>query len=472
MPEAGSERLDSWKEIAEHLGRDVRTVRRWEKDRSLPVHRVPGGGRAAVYAFRSEIDAWLKGQDGKLSGDGHGDGVPASVLTEFSPTASLSEGLLSSTRPAVVQRGEVAKRLGLRRRVWWLAIVTFTVAVLVLAAYRLWLHGSEIPIASARFSGTELIAGDDQGKVVWRFDFREPLNLPQDLPEPEMVRVADLGPGRRQDVLSFAPLFWPGRANSPSDALYCISARGKLRWRHNFDERPSFSGREYGPPWVDGPFLVTSDQPKASIWCSARENYSSVSMLVQLDPDNRLLAKFINWGHIWVLNRIHGADGLFILAGGISNQCDCAFLAVLREDDISGSSPALSPEFRCDNCPQGQPYRYLLFPQSELTVPSGAAYSQLSAIREDEGRIWVGVNETRVPGLDNWKRYDLSDSFVPQSVWVSDQYWALHRQLELEGKIHHSVEQCPERTQPQPVRMWSPEAGWKDIKVPVVPVPR
>ena len=36
-------RLDSWKAIAGHLGRDVRTVLRWEKERGLPVHRVPGG---------------------------------------------------------------------------------------------------------------------------------------------------------------------------------------------------------------------------------------------------------------------------------------------------------------------------------------------------------------------------------------------------------------------------------------------
>jgi len=52
------ERLDSWKEIAAYLGRDLRTVRRWEQ-RGLPVHRVPGGERRAVFAYRKEIDGWL-----------------------------------------------------------------------------------------------------------------------------------------------------------------------------------------------------------------------------------------------------------------------------------------------------------------------------------------------------------------------------------------------------------------------------
>ena len=35
----GDGRLDSWKEIAGYLGREVRTVQGWEKNEGLPVHR-------------------------------------------------------------------------------------------------------------------------------------------------------------------------------------------------------------------------------------------------------------------------------------------------------------------------------------------------------------------------------------------------------------------------------------------------
>jgi len=52
-------RLESWKEIAAYLKHEVRTVRRWEKERGLPVHRIPGK-RSGVYALAPEIDAWLK----------------------------------------------------------------------------------------------------------------------------------------------------------------------------------------------------------------------------------------------------------------------------------------------------------------------------------------------------------------------------------------------------------------------------
>ena len=52
-----SERLDSWKEIAAYLKRDERTVRRWEKE-GLPIHRHQHKQRAAVYAYKQELEAW------------------------------------------------------------------------------------------------------------------------------------------------------------------------------------------------------------------------------------------------------------------------------------------------------------------------------------------------------------------------------------------------------------------------------
>src|SRR5271157_2074659 len=58
QPAAPPERLDSWKEIGSYLGRDVRTVQRWERTRGLPVRRLPGGDMARVYALKPELDAW------------------------------------------------------------------------------------------------------------------------------------------------------------------------------------------------------------------------------------------------------------------------------------------------------------------------------------------------------------------------------------------------------------------------------
>jgi len=56
------DRLDSWKEIAAHLQREVRTVQRWERSEGLPIHRHLHQKLGSVYAFRSELDAWRRGR--------------------------------------------------------------------------------------------------------------------------------------------------------------------------------------------------------------------------------------------------------------------------------------------------------------------------------------------------------------------------------------------------------------------------
>jgi tetratricopeptide (TPR) repeat protein len=67
-PVAGK-RLDSWKEIASFFGRAERTVKRWETERGLPVHRLPGSGRSSVFAYSDELADWLKGRRQELEAE-------------------------------------------------------------------------------------------------------------------------------------------------------------------------------------------------------------------------------------------------------------------------------------------------------------------------------------------------------------------------------------------------------------------
>jgi eukaryotic-like serine/threonine-protein kinase len=52
------DRLESWKEIAAHMGRGVTTVQRWELEEGLPVHRLPHAKKGSVFAFKRELDSW------------------------------------------------------------------------------------------------------------------------------------------------------------------------------------------------------------------------------------------------------------------------------------------------------------------------------------------------------------------------------------------------------------------------------
>src|SRR5205807_846657 len=89
-----NDRLDSWKEIAAYLKRNERTVSRWEK-RGLPVYRVPGAQRQMIFAFKHELDAWLK--RGK---NGHPDHEPKESNTaQKSVPPLLGEAISTQPKP-------------------------------------------------------------------------------------------------------------------------------------------------------------------------------------------------------------------------------------------------------------------------------------------------------------------------------------------------------------------------------------
>jgi Tol biopolymer transport system component len=57
------DRLDSWKEIAAYLKRDVTTVQRWEKREGMPIHRHLHDRMGSVYASRADLDAWMRSRN-------------------------------------------------------------------------------------------------------------------------------------------------------------------------------------------------------------------------------------------------------------------------------------------------------------------------------------------------------------------------------------------------------------------------
>jgi hypothetical protein len=135
-----SERLETWKEIAVYLGRDLRTVMRWEKERSLPIRRFPGGGRAAVYAYRSEIDNWLNNSPGALAGETNGE-IPGSqnprtsVPTSDVRPASGTPDLLPMTIPTDRRRNDSARASQKKTRGWrYMSVAAIAVAAILFLA--------------------------------------------------------------------------------------------------------------------------------------------------------------------------------------------------------------------------------------------------------------------------------------------------------------------------------------------------
>ena len=78
-------RLESWKEIATYLGRDVTTVRRWEKREGMPVHRHVHDKGGSVYAFSSELDTWLQSRKLRLEEEDDQAETPVDAKSDHGP---------------------------------------------------------------------------------------------------------------------------------------------------------------------------------------------------------------------------------------------------------------------------------------------------------------------------------------------------------------------------------------------------
>src|SRR5258708_19684801 len=87
--------LELWKEIAAYLGRDVTTVRRWEKLERLPIRRLQHKRLGAVYAYTGELDAWRHERDAAPA-------IPVARPNPPPPTTTPAHPPINPVLPATV----------------------------------------------------------------------------------------------------------------------------------------------------------------------------------------------------------------------------------------------------------------------------------------------------------------------------------------------------------------------------------
>ena len=101
--DGASDRLDSWKDVAAYLRRDVTTVQRWERREGLPIRRHVHDKQGSVYAFRSELDTWQRTRTRPAEAE---ETVPSPVPEQLAPdpeNGSVS-ALPSIQRPTATPR--------------------------------------------------------------------------------------------------------------------------------------------------------------------------------------------------------------------------------------------------------------------------------------------------------------------------------------------------------------------------------
>jgi Tol biopolymer transport system component len=143
------DRLDSWKEIAAYLNRDVTTVQRWEKREGMPVHRHLHDRMGSVYASRAELDTWARGRNVRAAQESDIN-VPSPDLPAPPPPSATSTSLTH----------------------WRFLLLLAAAGALVAMGSALWLQRTEHfwrnPLADARFQTVTDFDGVEQGVAVSR----------------------------------------------------------------------------------------------------------------------------------------------------------------------------------------------------------------------------------------------------------------------------------------------------------------
>jgi Tol biopolymer transport system component len=144
------DRLDSWKKIAVYLKRDVTTVQRWEKREGMPVHRQLHDKMGSVYAFRSELVAWMQSRRAH------------NPLNHLSATEPAPSGSAAVPRPS---------RLANSRVRWTLMAVAGALAAIAVVAI-IWFERSDLfwrnPIAGAGYQSVTGFDGQNEAAAVSR----------------------------------------------------------------------------------------------------------------------------------------------------------------------------------------------------------------------------------------------------------------------------------------------------------------
>ena len=405
-------RLDSWKEVAAYLGRDVRTVQRWEKTDGLPVHRVPGGKSRSVFASSSELDAWM------------------------------------AAGP---------RRRARRRWSVWAAAAAVIAAIAFGTLGRAALRG---PVSTVVIQSGSLIGLDTGQRELWRVEIPEASGGA--VVSSAGVLLAGVNSDAKRDA--FVRVHVQGdHATANSDVLYCLSDAGKLRWKQRLDDRLMFRSGEYGAPWITEDMLVIGRGGSKRVAVAAHHDIWWPGILAILDGDGRVLHRFVNSG--WITQLEVTRDGKYLLAAGVNNARDSAMLAVIDVDAPSGSSPEDSGSpFECVNCPAGRPARYFVLARSELSRLAGGALLKQTVDIHPDGTIVLRIPQD--PKSATEAVYEFSSDLDLRRASLSDGYWDWHRRLEAQQTVAHADRTCPERGG-LAVASWDPARGWRSWTAPL-----
>jgi hypothetical protein len=421
MQERGLQQLSSWKEIADYLGVSLRTAQTWEREKGLPVQRMPGE-KGRVVADQAELDQWRR--------------------TAFRANSWWSN-------PSYL-RGIV------------LVSVTLTVAVLTYELGVYLLHLKKLQPASFRLGHQSITILDSNGADLWRKAFPEPLEsadyLDTAIASHRKITFTDIDrDGDVETLFVYSPL---NSLRNPS-ALYCFSRAGEERWSFA-PVRTNGTAEGYGRTHVINDLLVTqthgNSEPHVLLLDCQLPGHAAKLFL--LSPRGEIQATFAHEGHLGLLETadVDGCGRDEIIMGGFAAERHEAELIVLSMPP-DNATPTNSQGNRTR---PAEPVKItekavLAFPRTCVNQKLEES-NRIAHIADSGDALTVVVSELNEdPSVE--VTYQLDRQLQVKDVWFSDALRNLHRTLRAQGILDHSLTENEVSNQKNILRLPSHSRG-------------
>jgi hypothetical protein len=401
------ERLSTWKEIAVYLDCDVRTCQRWERKLALPVHRFdPDSSKTRVFAYKSELDEWLK---------------------KDLRTKSF--------------------RINIRRKKAKYFFLIIPAALLFLLVILNINPGSSVPF-NFDIKDSRLLILNEKSSKLWSFDtglsnlcseeiyrkhFQEKRRNDLGVVRLPHLMIKDLDGDEKKEVLFTTQT----RDERKEGLLICLDHKGKKLWEFKSGKVLKFGTVLYSSDYrIKGMDVYDiNGNGSMEIIVISRNRYFFPSQLVLLNSKGELLGEFWNSGaltdyYFVDLNRDKEVE---FIVSGTNNEYNTGCLMVFDPADIWGASPQ-SGEYLCQELKQGSEKYYIVIPPTDV--------ENCISLRNVIDDVEIFNNQIiSAKSINGQIYYELNFDLKLINVNYSDQFEKMHRKLFSENKITSELNQ-------------------------------
>lgn len=409
--------VSGWQAIADFLHVSVRTVQRWEKEKSLPIHRTgtasgdDGKRSSVVYAFPDELTRWIETEGGR---EHLGQANDSAARVTGSLKSHAKVGLLTAFAGFAVILGAVYLVSNLR---------------------------DNDPFALMRIEPNRIVVLNRDGEGIWGDTFE---GVIKDSRRFEADFIGDFdGDGRNDVLFLFNPLN-EGQVNR--DRLILYEPDGTVRWEYTPGQIVNWGEKTFTGTYSVRGLVVGKHADGGKFIVLIANNLPSFPGQVSvLGGDGNLLSEYWNTGYVFdcKVMDLDGDGTDEILLAGINNRSPIdhrdgrpgvPFFAVIEPGIGKAISPV--PEGYAPGYAAGREQAYIIFPRTDVAnaIPADSRIERINLVQPD--LIMLNVEIER-DGEIQERVYCLDRELNVVSLDFPASFGRLHTELEREGLLDH-----------------------------------